>query len=179
MGIVTGMENVMSWFQPVFNIMVSGLGGGFFVWLLVAGTKEKAVRKGKRRYLSYGKGFKAFALLLIPLAAFVVWLMLINVRGQEFTAFLVASGFVAGAIFFPYQAFLIKFSYDDNFIYYQSPLAGDNKVSWKHLSEIGYDWFLQTDYIFVDGIGKIYCSNMMNGTSELGIFLEKKTRRGF
>ncbi len=171
------MGSVIGWLQPVFNILVSGLGGAFFVWLLVAGTKEKAVGKGKMRYLSYGRGFKAFALLLIPFAAFVVWLMMINVRGQEFMAFLVASGFVAGAIFFAYQAFWVKFSYDDSFVYYKSPLAGDNKVSWSCLSDIGYDWFLQTDYIVVDGIGKIYCSNMMNGIDELGAFLDRKMGR--
>lgn len=164
------MDEIFNWIRPI----LSGLAGGLFVWAMVAFTKDECKRDGSTRHLRYGIPFKIFAALLIPFAAFVVYAVSQSYKGQEIPAFLVAAGFVAGAAFFPYQAFLVKFSYDDEFVYYQSPLSGSKKVPWSNLVDIGYSKLLQTDFIVVDGIGRIWCSNMLNGYGELGAFLEKK-----
>ncbi|MCP5350675.1 MAG: hypothetical protein H7A10_06865 [Oceanospirillaceae bacterium] len=166
------MEEIFNWIRPI----LSGLAGGLVVWALVAFTKDQGKREGSTRHLHYGKPFKIFALLLIPFAAFVVYAVSQSYKGQEIPAFLVALGFVSGAIFFPYQAFLVKFSYDDEFVYYKSPLVGTKKVPWSNLLNVGYSKLLQADFIVVDGIGKIWCSNMLNGYGELGEFLEKKVK---
>ncbi len=97
-------------------------------------------------------------------------------KGQEIPAFLVATGFVLGTILLNYQVFWVKFSYDDEFVYYKSPLAGIKKEPWSNLVEVGYSKLLQADFIVIDGIGKIWCSNMLNGYGELGEFLEKKVK---
>lgn len=164
------MEEIFNWIRPI----LSGLAGGLFVWALVAFTKDQGKREGSIRHLHYGKPFKIFALLLIPFAAFVVYAVSHSYKGQEIPAFLVALGFVSGAIFFPYQAFFVRFSYDDEFVYYKSPLVGTKKEPWNNLLDVGYSKLLQADFIVVDGIGKIWCSNMLNGYGELGEFLEKK-----
>lgn len=166
------MEEIFNWARPI----LSGLAGGLFVWALVALTKDQAKREGNIRHLHYGKPFKIFSLLLIPFAVFVVYAVSQSYKGQEIPAFLVALGFVSGAVFFPYQAFFVKFSYDNEFVYYKSPLAGANKEPWNNLIDVGYSKLLQADFIVVDGIGKIWCSNMLNGYGELGEFLEKKVQ---
>jgi len=166
------MEEIFNWIRPI----LSGLAGGLFVWALVAFTKNEGKREGSIRKLHYGKSFKIFAMLLIPFAGFVVYAVSQSYKGQELPAFLVATGFVAAAIFFPYQAFFVKFSYDDEFVYYKSPLAGAKKEPWSNLLDVGYSKSLQADFIVVDGIGKIWCSNMLNGYDELGEFLEKKVQ---
>ncbi|AMX03007.1 hypothetical protein [Microbulbifer thermotolerans] len=166
------MEEIFNWVRPI----LSGLAGGLFVWALVAFTKDQGKHEGSIRHLHYGKPFKIFALLLIPFSVFVVYAVSQSYKGQEIPAFLVALGFVSGAIFFPYQAFFVRFSYDDEFVYYKSPLVGTKKEPWGNLIDVGYSKLLQADFIVVDGIGKIWCSNMLNGYGELGEFLEKKVQ---
>ncbi|TGD70683.1 hypothetical protein E4634_20870 [Mangrovimicrobium sediminis] len=164
------MEDLANWIRPI----ISGLAGGIVVWLLISMTKGSGEVKEGVKVLSYSTPFKIFCGLLIPFSMFVVYAMSQSYKGQEIPAFLVAFGFIAGAIFFPYQAFLTNFAYDEEFIYYKSPLVGRKKEPWENLIDVGYSWLLQSDYIVVDGIGKIWCSNMLNGYAELGEFLEEK-----
>ncbi|MFC6633001.1 hypothetical protein [Microbulbifer taiwanensis] len=166
------MEEIVSWIRPV----LSGLVACLIVWAMVAYAKSECRREGDIRHLRYGVPFKIFAALIIPFSAFVVYGVSQSYKGQEIPAFLVAAGFAAGSVFFPYQAFLVRFSYDDRFIYYRSPLVGSKKVPWDKLLEVGYSRILQADYIIVDGIGKIWCSSMLDGYGELGAFLEEKVR---
>lgn len=166
------MEELLNWNRPI----LSGLIGALFVWLMVALTKSEGKRDGRVRHLYYGKPFKVFSALLVPFAIFVVYAVYQSYKGQEVPAFLVAAGFIAGAVFFPYQAFFVKFGYDDDFIYYKSPLSGTKQASWQNLVDVGYSKLLQADYIVVEGIGKIWCSNMLNGYAELGEFIEKKVQ---
>lgn len=164
------MEEIFDKIRPI----LSGLAGGLLVLALVAFTKHEGKHDGNIRHLDYGKPFKILAFLVIPFAAFVVYLVSQSYKGQEIPACLVAAIFVAGAIFLPYQAFFVKFSYDDEFVYYKSPLKGTKKVPWSNLLEVGYSKLLQSDFIVIDGIGKIWCSNMLNGYGELCEFLENK-----
>src|SRR5690606_35781513 len=166
------MEEIFNWIRPI----LSGLAGGLFVWALVAFTKDQGKREGSIRHLPSEQRFKAVTFVRSPFAVFVFYAVSHSYRGQEIPAFLVALGFVAGAIFFPYQAFLVRFSYDDEFVYYKSPLAGAKKEPWSNLLDVGYSKLLQADFIVVDGIGKIWCSNMLNGYGELGEFLEEKVQ---
>lgn len=166
------MEELFNWIRPI----LSGLAAALVVWLMVALTKRESKREGRVRHLSYGKPFKVFSALLVPFAAFVVYAASHSAEGQEVPAFLVAASFTAAAIFLPYQAFFVEFSYDDDFIYYKSPLSGAKQAPWHNLVEVGYSRFLQADYLVVEDIGKIWCSNMLNGYAELGEFLEEKVR---
>lgn len=130
-------------------------------------TKYKSKKEGDIHCLEFGLFFKGFSVLIVPLATFILYVISKSYEGQEVAAFLVGFGFFSAVIFFPYQAFFIKFSYDNYFIYFKSPLAGNKKAAWEDLEKVGYSWFLQADYIVVKGIGKIWCSNMLNGYGEL------------
>lgn len=166
------MEEIFNSIRPI----ISGLVGALFVLVLILFTKDKSRREGNTRHLHYGKPFKIFSLLLIPTSVFIVYAVSQSYKGQEIAAFLVATGFVLCSIFLPYQAFFVSFSYDDEFVYYKSPWIGFKKVPWSNLKKKGYSIFLQSDFILVDGIGRIWLSNMLDGYTELCEFLEKKSR---
>ena len=119
------MEEVgISW-SPIY----SGLVGGLAVMLMVFLTKNKTRTDGEVHYLEFGLLFKFFSVALIPCAFFIVYVMYKSSEGQELLAVLLSLGFISAAIFFPYQSFFVKFSYDDENIYFKSPIAGDTKAS--------------------------------------------------
>ena len=164
------MEAIGIFWSPIY----SGILGGLAVMLMVFLANDKTRTNGEVHFLEFGLFFKFFSVALIPCAFFMVYVMYKSSEGQEIIALLLSLGFIAGAIFFPYQSFFVKFSYDNENVYFKSPIAGDKKSSWKNLDKVGYSLLLQADYIVVDGIGKIWCSNMLNGYSELMAFIDKK-----
>ncbi|QIZ76529.1 hypothetical protein [Ferrimonas lipolytica] len=163
------MEEAGSSISPI----ISGLIGGLIATLMVVFTKSKSERVGDVRQLTFGIFFKAFSFLLVPFTFFILYAISQSYEGQEIAAGLVGLGFFLGAIFFPYQAFFVEFAYDDENVYFKSPIAGEKTASWKKLDKVGYSWLLQADYIVVDGIGKIWCSNMLQGFEELMEFVAK------
>lgn len=161
------MEEAGSSISPI----ISGLIGGLIATLITVFVKRNSERVGDVRQLNYGILFKAFAFLSVPFTFFVLYAISQSYEGQEISAGLVGLGCVLGSIFSPYHAFFIEFSYDDENVYFKSPVAGNKKASWDGLRKVGYSWLLQADYIVVDGIGKIWCSNMLQGYGELMEFL--------
>jgi ABC-type multidrug transport system permease subunit len=125
-------ESGFTW-SPIY----SGLIGGLAVFAIVFFTNSESKRDGNLRLLEFGVVFKTFSLLLIPFTGFILYAMVKSFEGQEIAAILVGTGFLAASMFFPYQAFLIKFGYDDDFIYFKSPIAGDNKVPWGNFERVG------------------------------------------
>jgi hypothetical protein len=51
---------------------------------------------------------------------------------------IVSVGLVAGAIFLPSEAFLVRFSYDDDHVDYRSPLAAERRAPCAQLRDVGY-----------------------------------------
>lgn len=164
-------ESGFSW-NPIY----SGLIGGLVVAAMVFLTSNKSKKEGELQVLEFGLLFKVFSILFVPFTLFVLYAISQYYEGQEISASLVGLGFVAGSIFFPYQAFLVKFSYDKEFIYFKSPIAGDKQAGWDDLEKIGYSWLLQTDYIVVKGLGKIWLSNMLNGYGEFMEFISSRNK---
>jgi hypothetical protein len=164
------MEEIFNWLRP----LISGLIGGLAVYLIIRYTKLTAEVEGELKIVSYSKPFKLFSAALVPFTLFIIYVVSQSYKGQEFAAGLVASGFIAASIFFPYQAFFVSFKYDDLNIYYKSPLCGYRVVPWSNLTKVGYSWLVQADYIVVEGIGRIWCSNMLNGYHELMNFINIK-----
>ena len=164
------MEEILDWVRP----LVSGLVGGLAVYFIVRYTKPSAEVEGEVRDVTYSKFFKIFSAALIPFTIFILYAMSQSYEGQEMAAGLVGGGFLAASIFFPYQAFLVSFEYDNEYIYYRSPLCGNRTIHWNNLSKVGYSWLVQADYIVVEGIGRIWCSNMLNGYAELMEFVNAK-----
>jgi uncharacterized membrane protein len=166
------MLDIFNTIRPI----LSGLVGTFFIYLMIRFTKPEAKKIGNRKILEYSRGFKILTLTLAPFSIFVVYAASHARESQIIIAGIVAFCFVAGAVFFVYQVFFVHFSYDKKCIYYQSPLKGTVKAPWNSLLSVSYSSLLQADYLVVDGIGKIWCSNMLNGYNELGEFLEDKVK---
>lgn len=144
------------------------------VYLLTRAAKKPAIRKGNRRTFSLGIGFKVFAVLLVPASLFVAYAASRAHPSQVVIAFIVASGFLASAIFSIYQAFFVLFEYDDQNIYYRSPLAGSHVIPWSEVLEVGYSGLLQAYFLRTNQVRRIWCSSMHRGFDELGEFLSRK-----
>jgi hypothetical protein len=158
----------------VWSSIYSGLIGGLVVFAIVFFTNSSSKRIGDVRVLEFGIFFKTFSPLLIPFTIFILYAVFQSFDGQEVAAILVGAGFFAASIFFPYQAFFIKFAYDNDNIYFKSPIAGDKTVPWSNFEEVGYSWLLQADYIVVKDLGKVWCSSMLNGHYELMEFINNR-----
>lgn len=169
------MEEIFETIRPI----ISGLLGAICVYFIVGFTTESAKTSNGRKILEYGLPVKILITILISFSIFVVYAASQARESQIVIASIIAGCFLLGAIFFGYQVFLVKFSYDSNFVYYKSPFCGSKKVPCSSLLYIGYSTLLQADYIVIDGIGKIWCSKMLNGYTELGEFLEQKTQELF
>ncbi len=169
------MEEFLQTIRPVF----SGLLGALSVYLIIKFTKNSAKADGELKLMEYGLPFKIFTIILIPFSIFVVYAASHARESQIIIATIVASGFVLGALFSAYHVFFVKFSYDNDFVYYQSPFSKSKKAKWSALVDVGYSNLLQADYIVIEGIGRIWCPTVMNGYTELGIFLERKSQALF
>ncbi|MES0808086.1 hypothetical protein ABLO27_01295 [Roseibium sp. SCPC15] len=156
--------------------IASGLAGGAVVFGLSVAAKSRAPRRGRICLLTYSTPVRLLALAMIPLTLFVVYAMMNASPGQMVMALLVACGFVAGTVFLVYQVFFVRFGYDRNFVYFDSPFCRNKCVAWENLENVGYSLLVQAHYIEVAGIGRIWCSSFLNGHDEFGQFLESKTR---
>jgi len=156
--------------HPIF----SGLLGVVAVYFLARTGTKPATRKGNRRILNYGIGFKLFAALLVPGSLFVAYAAVHARPSQLVLAGLIAIVFLVAAAFFAYQAFFVSFGYDEKNIYYSSPLAGAHVIPWSDVQEVGYSGLLQAHFISTMQVRRIWCSNMLRGFEELGEFLTKK-----
>ncbi len=154
--------------------ILSGLVGAAAVYLFARGGRKPAHRVGERRKLTYGIGFKVFAALLVPGALFVAYAAAHARPSQLLIAGVIAAAFVIAAPFFAYQAFFVSFEYDDQNIYYRSPLAGSHTIPWSDVLEVGYSGLLQAHYLSTKQVCRIWCSSMLRGYSELGDFLLKR-----
>jgi len=169
------MAEIFDMVRPI----LSGLLGASCIYLFVRFTKSSAKTIRGRKILDYGLPFKTFTIVLIPFSIFVVYAASHARDSQIVMASIVASFFVLGAVFSAYYVFFVKFSYDNKFVYYHSPFCKNKKAQWSSLVDVGYSSLFQADYIIVDGIGRIWCSNLLNGYPELGRFLEKKSQELF
>ena len=163
----------------IFRPILSGLVGGLVVYLLARSRSKPAPRKGDRRLLSYGLGFRIFAAILVPGSAFVAYAAAHASSNQLVLAISIAIAFAVAAIFFAYQAFFVSLAYDDDNIYYQTPLAGAKVIPWSDVEEVAYSGLMQSHYLRTKQVRRIWCSNMLRGYDELGDFLSKKADKLF
>ena len=166
----------------ILNILrpfIGGLVGVLFVYLFVKYTKSSAIESNGRKILNYSLPFKLFTVVLIPFSIFVVYAASQARESQIVVATIVALFFILGALFSGYHVFFVKLSYDNNYIYYQTPFNKKQQASWSALVEIGYSSLLDSNYFVIDGMGKVWCPNVLNGHDELGTFLEKKAKELF
>src|SRR5215813_9430237 len=145
--------------------IISGLIGGFVVFLLVRAGRKPAPSSGDARVLSYGPGFQILVAVLVAGAVLMTYAAAYARPGQAVLAAGIAALFVALTTFLVYQAFFVFFAYDDRYIYYRSPLAGSHTIPWSDV-EVGFSRPMQSFYLRAPHVGKIWCSNMLRGYAE-------------
>ena len=155
------------------RIIIVGAVTLILIWLMISTTRHSAIVKEGRHCLQPSTGLKIFSILIVPLTLFILYAILQSYEGQEIPAFLVGVLFLFASVFLPYHTLFVKLCFDDANVYYKTPFS-NKQSSWKNLQEIGHSSLLQTDYFIMDGIGKIWCSELMHGHDELGEILAKK-----
>jgi hypothetical protein len=156
--------------------VVSGLVATVVVLFLMRSGTKRAQRFGDRRILTYSTGFRLFAVVFVPISVFVAYAATQARPSQQIMALCVATGFLLGTAYLVYQAFMVRFSYDNDKIYYSSPIAGTHEIPWSDVREVGYSHFLQCDYIVTAQVPRIWCSNLLQGHEELGEFIGQKLK---
>jgi hypothetical protein len=162
--------------MDLMRSVMSGLIATVVVLFLMRSGTKRAQRFGDRRILTYSTGFRLFAVAFVPISAFVAYAATQARPSQLIIALSVATGFLLGTGYLVYQAFMVRFSYDDDKIYYSSPMAGTHVIPWSDVREVGYSHFLQCDYIVTAQVSRIWCSKMLQGYEELGEFLGEKLK---
>lgn len=158
----------------IFRHLLSGLIGSLILYLLARAGQKPAARQGDLRVLSYGTAFRVMAALLMPGSLFLAYAVALEGQSQDILAGIATATFLFASFYLAYQAFLVSFAYDEQNIYYRSPLAGYNVIPWAEVEEVAYSDIFQSHYIRTRQVGRIWCTNMLHGYEELGEFLAKK-----
>lgn len=154
------------------------VGGGVVsaasVWGLSAVARPDGNTKGHACFLTYSKPCKWVAAALVPLSILVIYAMAHAPAKHIALAFVATAVFLAVTLFVVYQVFFVRFGYDRNAIYFDSPFLRNKKVNWDDLEYVGHSNAFQVNFLEFSSIGRIWCSSFQNGHKDLGRFLELK-----
>ena len=159
--------------EITFYAIRFALCGALVVGLLRHGQRP-ARRQGQRRILDYSRALRFTTLGYTACTAFVVYAAWHAHPRQHLVAALVAGGFVLFALFWLYQVFFVHIAYDNNYIYYHSPLAGEHAIPWDDLLDIGFSRAIGSHYLVTSSVRRIWCFPMLQGYAELGEFLANR-----
>ena len=122
------MEDLLREYNRVIVVLVTA----FFMWLIVAMTRKKSKRKERKRILNYSLGYHIITVLSTLLAILSIY----GVFAEEFPSRLSTKlvlilapflfSFLAGVQV--YHSFFIRFSYDNQYVYYKSPLLSHSLI---------------------------------------------------
>lgn len=170
--------------------LVLGLIAALVHWLLnlLPPPKNKKRRQQTRippenriRHMPYNLPGKILATLSVPFVMLMLYGAAHAFKSGRYITILVVLLLIACTVSALYHVFFTHLSYDNDYLYYQSPLVGNKKVPWSNLCDVhSVNTEIQTARIIViDGIGRIWCSNMRKGYKELVEFLEWKMEEIF
>ncbi|WP_421982303.1 hypothetical protein [Roseibium sp.] len=164
------MFDLGGWAIPIGSGVVSAAS----VWGLSAVARPDGHTRGHVSFLTYSLASKWIAAALVPLSLLVVYAMAHAPAKHIALAFVVTTVFLALTLFVVYQVFFVRFGYDRNAIYFDSPFMRNKKVGWDDLEHVGHSNAFQVNFLEVSGIGRIWCSSFQNGHKDLGRFLDMK-----
>ncbi len=147
--------------------ILSGLAAALVVYLLARGVRPDAQLREGRQWVEYGTGYRVLSAALFPLSAFVTYAALHSSLDQRVLALLIAGLFWLGTVYLAYEIFFVQLSYDDQFIYHQSPLRGRRQIPWDAVIGIDYSRVVQAFMVQTDGHGMISVSPMADGSQAL------------
>jgi hypothetical protein len=144
--------------------LVAGLVAAGVVYLLSKAVRREAAQRDGRQSVEYGRGYRLLAAVAFPLSAFVTFAALQASPDQIILALIIASLFWIGTLYLTYEFFFVNLSYDDLFIYHQTPLRGKRQIPWDAVTDVHYSAFTHAFTVTTDGYGNISVSPMADGS---------------
>jgi hypothetical protein len=147
--------------------ILSGLVAGLVVYLLSKTVRSDPQSRENRYWVEYGPGYKILAGVFFPLSAFVTYAALQASPDQTMLALVIAGCFWLGTLYLAYEFFFVHLSYDDEFIYHQTPLRRARKIPWRAVKHMRYSPLTQAFSLITDGYGRVTISPMADGSRAL------------
>lgn len=147
--------------------ILSGLVAALVVYLLVRSVRPDARQRAGRQWVEYGTGYRVLSAATFPLSSFVTYAALQSSSDQRVLALLIAGLFWLGTVYLAYEMFFVQLSYDDQFIYHQTPLKGKRQIPWDAVTGIDYSPVTQAFTVRTNGHGTISVSPMADGSHAL------------
>jgi hypothetical protein len=151
----------------VIRPVLAGLVAGVVVYLLSRTARETPRQQFGRNWVEYSTGYKFLSGAFFPLSAFVTYGATQASPDQKTLAGLIALAFWAGTLYLAYEICFVSLSYDDTFIYHQSPLRGSRKIPMNAVTDMQYSPLTQAFRLITDSHGDISVSPMANGAKAL------------
>jgi phosphate/sulfate permease len=148
----------------VIQPLIGGLVAALVVYLLSRTARQESREEHGRHWVEYGKGYRLFAAMAFPFSAFVTYAALQASPDQIILALVIAALFWVGTLYLAYEFFFVYLSYDDQYIYHQTPLRGRRQIPWEVVTGISYSAFTQAFTMTTNGYGNLSVSPMANGS---------------
>jgi hypothetical protein len=128
------------------------------------GLKAEPGQRGSRKWVEYGPAYKILSAAFFPLSAFVTYAALHASPDQQTIAGVIAAGFWLATLYLNYEFFFVRLSYDNDFIYHQTPLWGQRQIPWSSLNHLRYSPTTQAFTLKTDGCGDVSISPFADGS---------------
>ena len=167
----------MNWQVLLGPMLAAMIGGVLSVLVLNFMRGQPGHRAGKMVVLSYGPvaRFVALASLSLPILCLIAaWRSeSLLVTSLFCVLFLVLAYYT---ILSSYLSCFVKLAFDEEGVYYVSPIRGGCFITWPAVKRIGYSDVVQTHYIKASNGQMFWLSRCMNGFDEFAAFARKKAR---
>ncbi len=166
------MFDATNWTFPI----LIGLASVAAIWFHARQDRSFPDPDGVYHEVTYSWQIKAITAALVPVNFIVLYEAAQALVSSQWLPALAAAAMVTSiTVFHVYQVFFVRFGYDRDAVYFDSPLSREKTVSWDNLRELGSSIIVQSDYLDFEGIGRIWCFEFSNGYKDLDGFLQLKT----
>ncbi len=147
----------------MLSSIISGVAAALVVYWLSTTVRGAPEQHGSRRRVAYGTPYKLVTAAFFPLSAFVLYAALQASPGQKSLALVIAACFWLTTLYLAYEVFFVRLSYDDDFIYHQSPLRGQRRIPWQAVVAMACSPITQNFTLYTEGFGKLSFSPYADG----------------
>ena len=147
----------------MLSSIISGVAAALVVYWLLTTVRGAPEQHGSRRRVAYGTAYKLLTAAFFPLSAFVLYAALQASPDQKTLALVIAGSFWLMTLYLAYEVFFVRLSYDDEFIYHQTPLRGQRHIPWQAVNGLGYSPLTQAFTLYTDGLGSVPFSPYADG----------------
>ncbi|MBZ0300721.1 MAG: hypothetical protein K8J31_13310 [Anaerolineae bacterium] len=133
------------------------------VILLSRGVKRESLPRGSRQWVEYGLALKIVSAAFFPASAFVSYAAFQASPDQQVLALSIAAGFWAATIYLAYEFYFVRLSYDEDYIYHQTPLRRLRRIPWDAVKAVRYSPTTQAYTLKTAGHGDVSISPYADG----------------